>query len=190
MMNNYQRLLKYVKPYWDRLFAAMVCMVILALTTAAIAYLTKPMLDDIFIQKNVLMLKLIPLAIIGVAIIKGLAEYTQAYLMAYVGLSVVRNLRDNIYYHIQSLSASFFTKTPTGVLISRITNDVTLVQRAVSDVITSVVKDVFTIIALISLIIYNDWKLAGIAFLVMPWAVIPIYKFGKRVRKFATRSQE
>jgi len=190
MMNNYQRLLKYVKPYWARLFAAMVCMGILALTTAAIAYLTKPMLDDIFIQKNVLMLKLIPLAIIGVAIIKGLAEYTQAYLMAYVGLSVVRNLRDNIYYHIQSLSASFFTKTPTGVLISRITNDVTLVQRAVSDVITSVVKDVFTIIALISLIIYNDWKLAGIAFLVMPWAVIPIYKFGKRVRKFATRSQE
>jgi len=190
MIANYRRLLKYVRPYWSRLFIAMICMAILALTTAALAYLTKPMLDDIFIQKDLLMLKLVPLAIIAIAVIKGLADYFQAYLMAYVGLSVVRNIRDAIYFHLQNLSVSFFAKNPTGLLISRITNDVTLIQRSVSDALTSVVKDFFTIIGLICLIFYNDWKLAIIAFLVMPWAVIPIYKFGKRIRKFATRSQE
>ncbi|MBW1678712.1 MAG: lipid A export permease/ATP-binding protein MsbA [Deltaproteobacteria bacterium] len=189
-MDNYKRLLKYVKPYWGRLFTAMVCMGILSLTTVALAYLTKPMLDDIFIQKNVSMLKIIPLAIIGIGIIKGLAEYTQAYLMVYVGLSVVRNIRDALYHHLQTLSTSFFTKTPTGVLISRITNDVNFIQRAVSDTITSVAKDVFTIIGLTCLVFYNDWRLAILAFLVFPWATIAIYKFGRKVRKFATRSQE
>jgi len=190
IMNNYKRLLQYVKPYWNRIFIAMVCMGILSGTTAVIAYLTKPMLDDIFIQKNVLMLKMIPLALIGVGIIKGIAEYTQAYLMAYVGLSVIRNLRDEIYSHLQNLSVSFFTKTSTGLLISRITNDVNLIQRAVSDTITSVMKDFFTLIGLTCLVFYNDWRLALISFFVFPWAVIPIYKFGKRVRRFATRGQE
>ncbi|MBN2468578.1 MAG: ABC transporter ATP-binding protein [Deltaproteobacteria bacterium] len=189
-MDNYRRLLTYVRPHVTRLLAAMACMVILALCTGAIAYLTKPALDDIFINKDVLMLRLIPLAIVVVALLKGLSEYFQAYLMAYVGLSIVRDLRSKIYEHLQNLSISFFTRTPTGVLISRITNDVTLIQRAVSDALTSVVKDVFTIVCLISVIIYNDWRLAGIALLIMPWAVIPIYKFGKRVRKFTTRGQE
>jgi len=189
-MDNYKRLLEYVRPYWGRIFVAMFCMGILALTTTGLAYLTKPILDDIFIEKDSTMLTLIPLAIMGVGIIKGLAEYFQAYLMVYVGLSVVRNIRDALYHHLQTLSTAFFTKTPTGLLISRITNDVNLIQRAVSDTITGVAKDVFTIIGLTCLVFYNDWKLATIAFLVMPWASIPIYKFGRRVRKFATRSQE
>lgn len=189
MMNNYKRLIQYVKPYWAQLLVAMACMGILALTTAALAYLTKPMLDDIFIKKNVEMLKLIPIAIIGIAILKGLADYLQAYFMAYVGLSIVRNIRDAIYHHLQTLSVSFFTKTPTGVLISRITNDAELVLRAVSDTITSVAKDIFTIIGLACLVFYNDWRLGIFAFFVFPWAIIPIYKFGQRIRKLAARSQ-
>jgi subfamily B ATP-binding cassette protein MsbA len=189
-VSNYKRLLYYVKPYWGKLFVAMACMGVLSAATVALAYLTKPMLDDVFIQRNVSMLKIIPLALMGVAIVKGLAEYTQAYLMAYVGLSVIKNLRDTIYAHLQTLSASFFTRTPTGLLISRITNDVNLIQRAVSDTITSVVKDFFTIIGLSCYVFFNDWRLAVLAFFVFPWAIIPIYKFGRKVRKFSTRSQE
>ncbi len=189
-IDNYKRLLQYVRPYWGRLFIAMSCMGILSGATVALTYLTKPMLDDVFINKDLFMLKLIPLAIIGVGIIKGAAEYTQAYLMAYVGLSVIRNLRDEIYYHLQNLSVAFFTKTPTGVLISRITNDVNLIQRTVSDTITSVIKDIFTIFGLTIYVFYTDWRLATISFFIFPWALIPIHKFGRRVRSFATRSQE
>ena len=75
-------------------------------------------------------------------------------------------------------------------MISRITNDVNLVQRAVADTVTSLAKDFLTIFGLISLVFYQDWQLACMAFLALPWAVIPIYKFGRRVRKFATRGQE
>jgi subfamily B ATP-binding cassette protein MsbA len=189
MIKNYKRLLRYVKPYWRRLFIAMIFMGIYAATTGALAYLMKPAIDDVFIKKNVLMLKMIPFAIIGVVIIKGIADYLQAYCMTYVGLSVIRNIRDELYSHLQSLSVSFFNKTPTGTLISRITNDVHLVQHAVSDTITSIVKDFFTLIALTGVVFYRDWKLAAMALLVFPWAIIPMQKFGKRVRKFSFRGQ-
>lgn len=188
-MENYRRLLRYVKPYWRRLFIAMIFMGIYSATTGALAYLMKPAIDDVFIKKNVLMLKLIPLAIIGVIIIKGIADYVQAYFMTYVGLSVIRNLRDELYSHLQSLSISFFSKTSTGTLISRITNDVNLVQHAVSDTITSIIKDFFTLVALTGVVFYRDWKLATMALLVFPWAIIPMQKFGKRVRKLALRGQ-
>lgn len=188
--DNYKRLLGYVRPHWGRVFIAMVCMGILSGATVALAWLTKPMLDDVFIRKDVAMLRLLPLAIVAVALIKGLADYCQSYLMAYVGLSVIRDIRDELYRHLQSLSVSFFSKTPTGVLISRITNDVNLVQQAVSSTITSIVKDVFTVIGLTGYVFYRDWRLALFAFLVFPWAIIPIYHFGRRVRRFAFRSQE
>ncbi|WAC08977.1 MAG: lipid A export permease/ATP-binding protein MsbA [Thermodesulfobacteriota bacterium] len=188
-MENYKRLLRYVKPYWPRLLIAMIFMGIYSATAGGLAYLMKPAIDDVFIKKNVLMLKIIPFSIIGVVIIKGIADYLQAYYMTYVGLSVIRNIRDELYSHLQSLSISFFSKTPTGTLISRITNDVNLVQHAVSDTITSIIKDFFTLIALTGVVFYRDWKLAAMALLVFPWAIIPMQKFGKRVRKFASQGQ-
>ena len=188
-MENYKRLLQFVKPYWFQLFIAMVFMGVFSACTGALAYLMKPAIDDIFIKKNVLMLKLIPLAIIGVIVVKGIADYVQAYFMAYVGLSVIRDIRNKLYSHLQTLSISFFTKTSTGTLISRITNDVNIVQHAVSDTITSVTKDFFTLIALTGVIFYRDWKLTVIALFIFPWAIIPMRKFGKRVRKFTFRGQ-
>ena len=136
------------------------------------------------------MLRFIVVFLVLISMAKGVADYFQSYLMDYIGLSVVRDLRDDIYFHLQKLSIAFFTKNPTGLLISRITNDVNLVQRAVSDTVTSLAKDLLTILGLISLVFYQDWHLACMSFLVLPWAVIPIYKFGRRVRKFATKGQE
>jgi subfamily B ATP-binding cassette protein MsbA len=188
-MENYKRLLRYVKPYWRQLFIAMVFMGIFAAANGALLYLMKPAIDDIFIKKNVLSLKLIPLAIIAVMIIKGAANYVQSYFMIYVGLSVVRDIRDEIYSHLQTLSISFFSKTQTGMLISRITSDVNIIQSAVSDTINTVIKDFFTLLVLLGVIVYRDWEFATMALLVFPWALIPMQKFGKQVRKLATRGQ-
>ncbi len=189
-MHKYRRLLTYLKPYRLRLFWAVVCMVFYALCMALLARLMKPTLDDVFIQQDLSMLKYIVIALLIVSILKGVAEYCQDYFMAYIGLSVVRDLRDDIYFHLQKLSIAYFTKNPTGVLISRITNDVNLVQRAVSDTVTSIAKDFLTVFGLTCLVFYQDWRLACMAFLFLPWAIIPIYKFGRRVRQFATRGQE
>jgi len=161
-----------------------------AALTGAIAYLVKPVLDDIFFKKNMQMLKLLPLAIIVVYLFKGAAYFAQAYLMNYVGHSIIKQLRDDLYTHMQILPLSFFHKHDTGPLMARIINDVNLVKAMVSDAVTAALKHFFTIICLLFVIFYRDWLLALIAVTVLPVAVIPIVKFGRRTRKFSTRAQE
>ena len=188
-MHLYRRLLEFVKPHWTRLAGAMVCMLFVSAATSASAFLVKPVLDDVFFKKDLTMLKLIPLAIVALFILKGLFDYGQAYLMSYVGQKIIADLREKIYNHLQSLSLSFFTRNPTGVLMSRITNDVGLVQGAVTEAVTGLLKDLFTIVGLVGVVFYRDWRLAIVALVVFPLAVYPIVRFGKKLRSYSTRSQ-
>ena len=167
----------------------MVCMLFVSAATSGSAFLVKPVLDDVFFKKDLIMLKLIPLAIVAIFMLKGLFDYGQAYLMSYVGQRIIADLREKIYNHLQSLSLSFFTRNPTGTLMSRITNDVSMVQGAVTDAVTGLLKDFFTIIGLVAVVFYRDWRLAIVALVVFPVAVYPIVKFGKKLRSYSVRSQ-
>ncbi len=189
-MSLYRRLLELIKPYRTKLVLAMICMAFVSLLTAGQAYLVQPALDDVFMKKDEKMLFLLPIAIILLFLVKGVFNYGQAYLMNFIGLRIIADMRERLYNHLQNLSLSFFTKTSTGVIISRITNDVNLIQASVSNAITGLLKDVFTIIGLIGVIFYRNWKLAVIAFLILPLAVIPIKEFGKRLRKLSRKSQQ
>jgi subfamily B ATP-binding cassette protein MsbA len=212
-MSLYHRLLKLAIPYWSKLGLAMVCMVFYSLLHASQAFLVKPAFDgiflkkegippflrniiiqlhlgDLFLKKDMEWLLLLPVAIIVLSLLKGIFFYGQAYLMNFVGLRVVLDIRRKLYDHLQTLSLSFFTRTPTGTIISRITYDVTLIQGSVSNTITGLIKDSLTILALIGVVFYQNWKLAIIAMAIFPIAVIPIKKFGKRIRKFSRKGQQ
>ncbi|MBW2619099.1 MAG: lipid A export permease/ATP-binding protein MsbA [Deltaproteobacteria bacterium] len=188
-MDIYKRLLELVKPHWWRLVVAMACMSMVALTTSAIAFLIKPLLDEVFIARDISKLHVIPGLVVMVYIFKGLFFFGQSYLMSYVGISIVNSLRVKLYAHIQTLSLSFFHKNTTGTLISRITNDVNNIQSAVSNVITGAVMDVFTIIGLVFVIFYRDWKLAIFGMLVIPMAIYPLFYFGRKLRILSRNSQ-
>lgn len=188
-MKEYRRLLSFVTPYSRRLLAAVACMLAYSALSGALAWLVKPVVDRVFVERDMVMLQLLPVALMLVSVGKGLADYGQSYLMAYVGQRVITDIRDRLYHHLQDLSLSFFHRTPTGVLISRISNDVTLVQGSVTEALTGLLKDSLTIVALVVVVFYNDWFLATIALLVFPWAVIPLVRFGRRVRRFSRRSQ-
>jgi ATP-binding cassette, subfamily B, bacterial MsbA len=185
-----QRLIQLIKPYWIRLLAAMVCMLVVAGATSLMAFMVQPVLDDIFIQKRISTLSLIPPFIIILYAIKGFFAYGQSYLMSFVGEKIVAGLRERLYAHLQKLSLSYFDKTATGLLMSRIINDVNLIQGAVSNAVTGILKDSFTILGLIGVIFYRDWQLAFLAILVLPIAVFPIVKFGRKLRKISTQSQK
>lgn len=189
-MALYLRLLKFLKPYRVKLFFAMICMSLVAATNGLTAFIVKPVLDKIFFEKNATMLYLIPFGVILLYLIKGIFEYLQAYLMGYVGQKVITDIRNLIFNCLQKQPLSFFDKTPTGVSISRIMNDVTLVQSAVSEAFTAILKDSFTIVGLIGVVFYRDWKLATIAFIILPFAIYPIVAFGKRLRKISTKTQQ
>ncbi|MFW5853802.1 MAG: ABC transporter transmembrane domain-containing protein, partial [Thermodesulfobacteriota bacterium] len=179
-----------IRDNWTRLFAAMGCMLVIAATTSATAFLVKPVLDDIFFNKDRGMLTLIPLAVILIYFLRGAATYGQEYLMNYVGEGIIRRLRNMLYNHIQDLDLAFFQKERTGVLMSRITNDVNIIKSMVSTSVTSMLRDAFTIVGLTGVIFYRDWKMAAFAFLILPLAFYPIVEFGRRVRRVSTGCQQ
>lgn len=183
-------LLRMIGAQWRRLSAAMGCMMIIALCTSATAFLIKPVLDDIFFQKNAQMLKLIPLVVILIYVIRGIANFGQEYLMTYVGETVIRQLRDRLYDRIQDLPVGFFQEQKTGVLMSRVTNDVNVIKEMASTAVTSILRDAFTVLGLACVIFYRDWKLAILALIILPVAFYPVVEFGKRVRKVSTGCQE
>jgi subfamily B ATP-binding cassette protein MsbA len=152
--------------------------------------ITKLHLEGLFLKKGMEMLRLLPIVIILLFLLKGIFNYGQSYLMNFVGLRVIADIREKLYNHLQILSLSFFTKTPTGILISRITNDVNLIQGAVSNTIAGLFKDAFTIFGLIIVAFSQSWKLAIVAFIIFPLGIIPIKEFGKRMRKFARKGQQ
>ena len=188
-MKIFKRLLKLARPYSVRFTFAMICMLMVGAATSSQAVLVKPILDDIFLAKNSASLKWIPLAVIGIFFIKGICNYAQNILMSSIGLRIVTDLRNKLYDQIQKQSLAFFTQHPTGILMSRIMNDVLSIQAASSEAVTSIIKDTFTLIALVGVIFYTDWKLATIAIIVFPVTIYPIYKFGKKMRKVATSTQ-
>jgi len=188
--NRHRELVALVKENRVRLLLAMVCMLVEAAGTSTAAYLVKPVLDDIFINKNGEMLRLIPPGIVGIYFLRSLALFYGDFFMSYVGQDIIRRLRNRLYDSIQDLDLAFFHKETTGVLMSRIINDVNFVKDMLSSTITGSLRDCFTIIGLVFVIFYQIWYLAAFAVLVLPAAFIPIVIFGRRVRRTSTGCQE
>ena len=184
------RVLQYVKPYKSRLIIAMICMVIVASMAGAQAYMIKPLLDEIFFKQDRTMLMIVPLAILGIFFVKGFFYYIYNYFLVKVGQSVIRDLRNILYNHIQSQPLSFFQNKPTGELISRIISDVTLIQGAVSNILVGVLKDTCQVLFLIGVIFYQDWRMSSIAMITLPLVVYPIVNFGRRHRRLSRSNQQ
>jgi subfamily B ATP-binding cassette protein MsbA len=188
-MKIFKRLLLMARQYYVRFIFAAICMIIAGGLQSALPLIAKPAIDEIFVSKNIAALKWIPFAVIAIFLFKGLANYGQSIIMSSIGLRIVTDLRNKLYEQIQKQSLSFFTEHPTGLLMSRITNDVLSVQTAASEAITALVKDSFMLISLVGVIFYTDWQLALIAMIVFPLTIYPISMFGKRMRNVTTSSQ-
>ncbi len=188
-MEIFKRLLRLSKPHMPKFLLAMLCMLVVGTSTSALAFLVKPALDEIFLKKNAAMLTFIPFAVIGIYLLKGVCSYTQTILMSFIGQRIIADMRNTLYDKMQMQSLSFFTRNPTGILMSRITSDVGSIQGAASEAVTSVLKDSFTLLGLLFVIFYRDWRLAIIAMFVFPLTIYPIAKFGQKMRNVATRTQ-
>ncbi len=200
------RLLGYLKPYIGRFVIAMILMIVLSLMTGALAYLAGPLMKFIInpaqttlhiagpfvflakIPKKELFYYL-PVTLIAVALLKGLSYYGQAYFMGNIGQRVIMDMRNNLFEHIQYLPMEYFSRVNTGTLVSRIMNDVGLVQGAVTSAVAGSLRDSFSIIVLVGLAFYLDWKLAVLTFLVYPIAGYAVVQVGKKLRKVSVQGQ-
>jgi len=186
----YRRLLVYLRPYWWPHFVlAILCMVLFSATNGAMPFLIRHIFDDVFTNKNLFALRVLPFVIVGVFLVRGVVGFGSTYLTEYVGQRIVADLRNALNDHIQHLSLSFFNRTPTGTIVSRVTNDVALVRTALTDAVAAVLKDASSLVILVIVAFYQDWFLSLIAFVAFPASVLPIIRLSKRLRSFAKKGQ-
>ncbi len=178
-----------VRPYAGRLIFAVILMAVAAAATAASAWLMQPVLDQVFAQRDSRMLVLMPLAVIAVFAVKGAAGYGQNVIMNTVGQRIISNMQRRLYAHLMKADLAFFHATSTGTLISRFTNDVNLMRAAVSTALAGLVRQPLTIVFLVGVMFYQDWRLALAAFFVFPVAILPVVRLGRRMRRVSTDAQ-
>lgn len=189
-VSQYRRLLKYSRPHFVKLFAAMGCMVVVSVTTGATAWLVQPVLDHIFLEKNLIWLRLLPFLVIILYGVRGFFRFISSYTMNLIGVHVVMQLRNDMYSHIQTLPLTFFHERRTGELMSRISNDVSLMEGAVSNLLADLIRENLSIVALLVVLFWRDWQLAVISILILPICVFFLYRVGDKLRNLSRRSQE
>ena len=179
----------YIRKHSQKIFIAVICMIIVSATTAINAWMMQPVLDDIFINKDKSLILVIPLAILIIAIIKGISSYIQSILMSFVSYKIVADLQNHMFESLIKCDISFFSKTNSGTLISRFLADVGALSKGVHNLIINIIKDFFTLLFLIGVLFYHDPKLALISLLIFPLAIYPISRIGKRLRKISKNTQ-
>ena len=189
-MKDYLRLLQFLRPYiWPYFVLAMVCMLGYSATQAALPFMVQWMMDDVFVKKNVAVLYYVPGAVIGIFLIRGLLNFGQSFLSDYVGLRIIQDVRNRLARHLQYMSLSFFSRHPSGTLISRVSSDVSLLRSALTDALASFLKDTTSLLVLMVVAFVKDWFLASLAFVVFPASVLPVMRLSRKIKRFAKRGQ-
>ena len=196
-MSPLPRLLGYSRRYSGRFAVAFAAMLLYAAASAAVAYLIKPIIDDGLRPGGTgaslpdpRTLAFWSGAVLVAYFFKGIGAYFSAYLMTDIGQRVVRDLRDQLFRHILNQSAAFFSRWSTGPLMSRITNDVSQVQQAVSETVGDLLREGLALVGYAILLFWWDWRLALVCVTGAPIVVYPLVRLGQRVRRSTRRSQE
>jgi subfamily B ATP-binding cassette protein MsbA len=184
------RLWPYLRSYVPWLVVGACMALVVSSCEGFIAWLVKPALDDIFVKRDLFMLKVLPLVLLGTYIVKGAGRYWQSYLMAAVGERVIARIRRELYSHIQGMSLSFHSQIHSAELMTRVVNDVNRMARLSSTVLVMGVRQIGTIIALLTVMFLREWVLALIAVLVFPAVGVLFRAVGRKLYKIGKRSQE
>ncbi|MBZ0274203.1 lipid A export permease/ATP-binding protein MsbA [bacterium] len=186
---DFRRLWGYFRPYIARLAISLACALIVAGTTAATAKLLEPVMNEIFVNKDRGFLYLVPWLIIGLFGLKGVFRFLQNYILRSVGERVIRRVRGELYHHYQYLDPAYYAENNVGVMMSRITNDVNMMQRAIPS-LESLVREPVTMLGLAIVAFWQFWQGALAILVVIPVTAVPIVIFGRKIRKWVRRGQE
>jgi subfamily B ATP-binding cassette protein MsbA len=187
-VNAFRRLLAYARPHRVRLANAVLAMVVYGASSAALAALIQPIFDEVLPERKDL--TPITFEILGVYLLKGISSYISGYLMTDVGQRVVPDIRNGLLRHNLGQTAAVVSLQTTGRLMSRITNDVGQVQRAVSETLGDLTRESLSLVGFIVLLFYYDARLALVCLTGAPLVIYPLVRLGQRVRRTTRRSQE
>ena len=185
----YRRLFRYSRPYVGRILVAVAASLLVSGADVTMARLVKPLVDEVLSGKSRDLVNLVPIFIVGIAFVKGLGRFVQEYFIKTAGQMVVQDIRKDLYGHSLSLSMGYYSRSSTGNVMSRILNDVGTLQSASADVLVDGTRESLTLVGLTALAFYTDWRLATLAFLVLPLTVIPMVFLGRKIKQNMRRGQ-
>jgi len=186
-----KRLLReHVRPYLGRILLSFVFMGMVAATSGILAALMKPVVDKVFVQKDLSSLWWVAIAVVVTSIAKGISTYAQSSMTAWVGLRVIVDLQNRLFVHLTQMDLQFFHDTATGRLVARFTADIATMRAAVANALAGLGRDSLSVIVLIGVMFYQDWLLAAVSFFAFPAAIQPIVRLGRRLRRVSANTQE
>jgi len=186
----YRRLLTYVKPYWLVFSAAIFAMAIFAATETGLAAMMKPLLDGSFVERDPQTIKLLPLGLIGLFLIRGVANFFTEYGLGWIARNIIKNLRAEMFERLIMLPASFYDRSTTGQLMSKLLYDVEQVANATTDAILTLIRDTLTILGLLAWMIYLNGLLSLIILTTVPIIGYLVYKISTRFRSISKSIQD
>ncbi len=186
----YRRLLSYVKPYWPAFIAVVISMLIYAASETGMAAIMKPLMDGSFVEKDPAMIKLIPMLLIGIFLIRGLANFLTTYGLGWIARNVIKTLREEMFDRLLTLPASFFDRSTSGQLMSKLLYDVEQVADAATDAVLVLIRDTLTIVGLIAWMIYLNGLLSLIILLTVPFIGLLVYQISSRFRRISKSIQD
>ena len=186
----YLRLLSHVKPYWRVFVLAIFGMMVTAATEPMLPALMKPLVEGTFVARDPVVMQWLPVAVVAVFALRGISSFLAAYGIGWVGTRVVNDLRNAMFAKLLALPATFYERQPSGVLISKLTFDVTQVTAAATSALTVVFKDALAILGLLGYLLWLNWKLTLFALAMTPFVVIIVRVFGTRLRKSSREVQD
>ncbi|GAA8388800.1 ABC transporter ATP-binding protein/permease [Helicobacter pylori] len=186
----FKRYSKYLKEHYKSFIVVLFSSLVVALSTAWGTYLVKPTLDEIFINKDTHMLKILPFLVILAYLGKSGGMYLGTYFTNFIGLDIVKKIRNTMLESLLKMEMDFFNRTKKGELIARITNDIGLIRASLSNYLSESLREGLTIVGLVGVVIYQSPKLALVGLVIMPLAAIPISKIIRKVKKLAKAHQE
>ena len=189
-MTDYARLLHYVVPYWRRGVAAIIAMILGALTTLAVPWIIRNIIDEVLAAKNLVALNWIAFGILVLFFLRGVFSYLQGYLMSYIANRVIIDIRNEVYAQVQRLSLRFFDTRKTGSLMSRLTNDIGALQTAIVDNFVNIVKESVILIGSVVGMVILHWRLTLLCVIIVPLVSITIKYFGRKLKKSGHMMQE
>ncbi|MCX5785562.1 MAG: ABC transporter ATP-binding protein [Elusimicrobia bacterium] len=189
--NSYlaKALFEYIKPYKKQFVHAALSMIMLAALRGGVVYLMGPVIQGVFMEKNLRMLRLV---LIGLPILFALrmtTEYINGYLMSWIGQKAVQQIRDDLFTHIHRLSIEFYWRKRSSDVMSRVINDLNNVQSTVQFVPLYLIRDTFTVSALIFVLFYVNWRFALISLIIIPITSSTMKILGRKMRKSSMESQ-
>jgi subfamily B ATP-binding cassette protein MsbA len=187
---TYRRLLRYVKPHKWAFALGILGGTIYAISSAGLLWLAKRFGDGTFLHPDQRMIYLIPIALVVIFLGRGLGNFTQTYFMGYVGRSIVKRLRGEVFASILDLPAAYFDRSSTGTLLSKLTYNSEQVGQASSDSIVIMVRAALTVMWMIAGLFWFNWQLALISLAIGPLAAWLVSLVNKNFRRYGRRIQD